>query len=184
MYHNFFIGVDPGNKTCGMVALQNGIIKGAWNLEHTTFYRKITYFLTLGCKIVIEDIRPYSVRLTPQVIDTAKFIGECLYRLRNDCGANVELISRNEVKKWVFDSFPHICMPLIRKKIEKKNQRTSTGEFRNPSFVYVDDKIVMEAMKFHYKIPLPPPGSSYMYGLKDHSWQALGLVSLYYSGSH
>ncbi|HRP33520.1 MAG TPA: hypothetical protein PKV73_16605, partial [Agriterribacter sp.] len=185
MYHDFFIGVDPGNEKCGMTVLQRGCIIGAWNLEHPNFYRKISYFLTLGCKIAIEDLKPYSVRLTPQVIDTAKFIGECVYRLRIDCGATVEMVNRSAVKKWVFDTFPEICVPLIMKKIAKKGQRiASTGEFRRPSFVYVDDKIIVEAMKFHYKIPKPPPGNGYMYGLKEHSWQALALASLYYSGCH
>ena len=168
-----------------MVVLDDGHITGAWNLEHPVFYSKLAFFLLhKHCRVVIEDIRPYSLRLTPQVVETCKFIGEAVYRLRIEAGADVELVSRFEVKRWVFETFPHICSPFIKKKIEKKDQRTSSGEYRTPSFVYVDDKIVMEAMKFYYKIPQPPPGSGYMYGLKNHSWQALALASLHQSRSH
>ena len=185
MYHDFFIGIDPGNKISGMTVLDNGHIVAALNLEHHNLYSKVTEFILYGAKIAIEDIRPYSLRLTPQIIDTCKFIGELVYRLRNEANASVELISRWEVKKWVFDTFPHIVTPLIERKIEKKGQVVaSTGKFRTPTAVYVDDKIIMEAMKFHYKIPKPPAGSGYKYGLKEHSWQALALALLHHSSSH
>ena len=179
------IGIDPGNQHCGIVVLDGGKIISAFNIISDNLCNKLTHFLIhSNCTVVVEDIRPYSLRLTPQVIDTCKFIGEAVYRLRNEAGANVELMSRFEVKRWVFETFPHIALPLIRKKIEKKDQRTSSGQFRTPTMMYVDDKIVMEAMKFHYRIPLPPPGAGYMYGLKEHSWQALALASLHQSGSH
>jgi hypothetical protein len=142
--------------------------------------------------VVVEDIKPYSLRLTPQVIDTCKFIGECVYRLRNECGANVVLSSRYEVKKWIFDSFPHISNKMVDRKIDRKlfeacniNSReivrvdNNSKQARKSSFIYVDDKVVTEAMKDLYKIPTPEPGSGYKFGLKDHSWQALGLASFY-----
>ena len=119
------------------------------------------------------------MRLTPQVISTAKFIGECLYRLRNESGANVELIERSAVKKWCFDTFPFVCNPLIEKKISKKGYRNKNGEFKKPHFFFIDDKCVTECMKHLYNIPIPPPGKGYRFGLQTHSWQALGAASAF-----
>lgn len=120
------------------------------------------------------------MRLTPQVIDTAKIIGVAEYRLKCEAGASVVLMPRSAVKKWCFDSFPDICMPIIQRKIEKKGQvYAKTGEQRKPSFVYVDDKIVTECMKRLYKIPLPEIGKGYAHGLKTHSFQALAVASCF-----
>jgi hypothetical protein len=102
------------------------------------------------------------------------------------------LLSRYEVKKWVFDSFPGVCVPLIDRKNEKKVFAACNVETREEirvdnrgrgkrkaSFISVDDRVVTEAMKDLYKIPLPPAGSGYDYGLKSHGWQALAVASLY-----
>lgn len=181
---NRIVAIDPG-LTCGMVVLDYGRVTESFLLDKSLLFTKITSFLIYpACTVVIEDMRPYSMRLTPQVIETCKWIGEAVYRLKNDAGATVELIHRNEVKKWVFDAFPSVCMDRIRAKIEKKDQRiASTGEFRKPHFVYVDDKIVMEAMKVHFNIPLPPSGKGYAHGLKNHSWQALAVGAFWLSKS-
>jgi Ribonuclease G/E len=81
-------------------------------------------------------------------------------RLVNDCGCHVELISRSEVKKWAFDTFPEVCLPLISSKIDKKcydacdivsrefkrvdtNGRTA----RKGSFIYVDDKGIQNLLR-------------------------------------
>ena len=71
----------------------------------------------------------------------------------------------------VFDTFPDVVMPLVEKKVAKKYV------YRKPSFVFVDDKIVTEAMKYHFGIKLPEPGKGYQYGLKEHSWQALAAAA-------
>ena len=176
------IGIDPGSEESGMVVLDDSTIIGAFNLRNEyCFYDKVTNFsIHPNLTVVIEDLKPYSLRLTPQVISTAKFIGECLYRLKNEAGMNVTLVSRNEVKKWVFDTFPEVCLPIIEKAIGKKGYITrSTGEPRKPSFVFVNDKIVTESMKVLYKIPLPKSGKGYQHGLQSHSWQALGLASFF-----
>lgn len=190
------IGIDPGN-TCGMVVLDDTEIVAVFNIISFNLYSKITkYLLHNNCEIVMEDIRPYSTPLTPQIIDTAKFIGEACYRLQDALGKPVNLMPRSDVKKWVYDSFPEICAPFIQKKMMKKvfdacdvSSRKDTrvygdGELWKPkkgSFVYVDDKIVTEAMKSHYKIPMPPPGSGYQYGLKDDAWQALAVATCWKS---
>lgn len=175
------IGIDPGSENSGMVVLDDSNKISSFNLSNTQLYEKITTLLLhKNVTVVVEDLAAYSLRLTPQVIDTAKFIGELVYRLKNEAGANVELIARSEVKKWCFDRFPNVCMPLIEKKIQKKNQVVaSTGEYRKGSFLYVDDKIVIESLKYLYKIPLPASGKGYDFGLKSHGWQALAAASAY-----
>ncbi len=172
------IGIDPGT-TCGIVVLDGGQITSVLNITSDIMLSKVSHFLIHPkCTVVVEDIRPYSLRLTPQVIDTCKFIGELNYRLKTWSGAIVEYVVRNHVKKWCFDSFPDVCLPRIRKKIEKKMfVNKDTGEFRKPSFVFVDDKMVTESMKELYKIPVPKSGYGYQFGLKEHSWQALAVAS-------
>jgi hypothetical protein len=199
-YYSRIIGIDPGSESCGMVVLDGGQITAVFNIINIIFWDKVTNFLIHpNCIVVLEDIRPYSMRLMPQVIDTCKFIGEAVYRLRTVAGANVELITRSEVKKWVFDQFPDVCEGRVDKKILKKafaacdtasgkeilvKENGDAWKARKGSFVYVDDKIVKEAMKHHYDIPKPPPGDGYKYGLKDDAWQALAIATLYHSRSH
>jgi hypothetical protein len=193
------IGIDPGSEESGMVVLEDYSIIVAFNLTNDVqLYDKITnYSLSKDLTIVIEDIKPYSLRLTPQVIDTCKFIGELVYRLRINAGLNVVMVSRYEVKKWCFDTFPGVCLPIIDSKIEKKmfdacdlktrelirvdcNGRSK----RKASFVFVDDKVVTECMKYKYKIPLPKAGKGYDKGLQTHSWQALAVASYHLHTLH
>lgn len=182
---NRIIGLDPGSEATGMVVLDNYNIIGAFNLKNECFYNKVTnYLIHNNVTVIIEDLAAYSLRLTPQVISTAKFIGECLYRLKNDAGCNVVLIPRSAVKKWCYDTFPSICLPIIEKKIEKKGYKNADGEFRKGNFFYIDDKIVIECMKHLYKIPLPKAGKGYDYNLKTHSWQALACASTYLHSSN
>lgn len=173
------IGIDPGNVICGMAVLDDGQITAAFNVEHLVLWNKVTEFLIHpNCTVVLEDIRPYSLALTPQLIDTIKFIGEATDRLRIACGRNLQLHPRSAVKKWVFDAFPAVVTPLIDARIEKKGFRNKeTGEFRKASFNYVNDRAIVEAMKYLYKIETPKAGKSYAFGLKDHNWQALGIAS-------
>lgn len=154
-------------------------------------WSKITLFLIeTNCTVVIEDIKPYSMRLTTQVLDTAKWIGMAVYRLQTTCNAKIELVSRNEIKKWVFDRFNQTILPLVDKRMDKKlfmacDVRTKEIVFvdnynrpkRKASFVYVNDRCVTEAMKELYGIPKPEPGKGYKYGLMEHSWQALAVAS-------
>jgi len=107
------------------------------------------------------------------------------------------------VRKWVFDAFPDVCMPAIDKRIayldeygKRKNEElrvggkkqkyrryiTKSGELRKASFHYVDDRIIIAAMKKLWNIPEPKPFKSNIYGLKEDSWQALALASYYLYG--
>ncbi len=181
---NRIIGIDPG-ETCGIVVLDGGHITSVFNIMSNIMLTKVTNFLIHPkCTVVIEDIRPYSLRLTPQVIWTCKFLGELNFSLKTWSGANVEYVTRNHVKKWCFDNFPEVCIPRIEKKILKKGFiKKETGEPRKPSFVFVDDKIVTECMKVKYEIPAVKPGFGYQFGLKEHSWQALAVASYWDSSN-
>lgn len=172
------IGVDPGSESSGVCVLDNKSIIAAFNVSNDLFFTKVSNFLIhSNCRVALEAIRPYSLRLTQQVIETCQWIGEAKFRLENGSGVVVELIPRNNVKKWVFDTFPEIVLPTIEGKILKKGFVNKDGEPRKPSFVFVDDKIVTDAMKEMYGIKKPPPGKGYEYGLKSHSFQALALAS-------
>ena len=185
------IGIDPGNVISGMVVLDNGLISGAFNLDNkeALFSRICSYSVHQNLTIVIEDIKPYSVKMSQQVIDTCKFIGLLVYRLTVEAGMTVKMVSRADVKEWVYKAFTATCEPYIDIKIEKKRydacdletkqlirvNGNGTLKKRKGSFIYVDDKMVMEAMKVMYHVKEPAAGKGYEYGLKSHNWQALGL---------
>jgi hypothetical protein len=182
-------GIDPGSSTCGIVRLNSGLIGNCLECEPEKVYNQILR-LSDGSQfiVVIEDIFPYSMRLTPAVIDTCKLIGELTYRF-NTCFqvGSVHLVARNSVKKWIFDTCPDVCNLRIAKKILDKHNRNLKqgkkglikldGEMRQPSFHWVDDRIVIAALKSIYNIPTPKPGKPNIFGLKDHSWQALSVAA-------
>ena len=179
-------GIDPGSTICGVSQLTGGSIGYCFNETPVNVYDRILR-LSEGSQfiVVIEDIFPYSLRLTPAVIDTCKLIGELSYRFKQ-C-ASVELIPRNSVKKWIFDTVPDECIPRINKKMLLKHNRNLKqnkkglikidGQMREPSFQWVDDRIVIAALKTIYNIPTPKPGKPNCYGLKDHNWQALATAA-------
>jgi len=185
-----FVGIDPGSSKSGLCLLKGTNILSASVENNAKLVAKIKELLCGNpATIIIEDIYPYSVQLKPEVIATCKFIGEISYRLGQIKGVDVQFIPRNTVKKWVFDRFPDIVLPRIGKKINYldgyrigkglKGLRTKTGELRKPSFQFVDDRIVISSLKELYSIPDPKPGKSNLYGLKDHSWQALAAASCF-----
>lgn len=190
MITDTIIGVDPGSTISGLCLLKNNQILSASNTPNGDVFDKIKELLcgSPEATIVIEDIFPYSVRLKPEVIATCKFIGELSYRL-NEIGAAIRYVARNSVKKWVFDTFPEICITRIDEKIArlhawkvkngKRGYETKTGELRAASFAFVDDRIVIAAIKVLLAIPTPKPGKSNSYGLKSHSWQALAAAAYY-----
>jgi hypothetical protein len=89
----------------------------------------------------------------------------------------------------VFDTHGELCVERINKKIvalddygerkDRKRYRNKDGELRKASFHYVDDRIVIAAMKKHWNIPTPKPGKSNALGFSSHSWQALAVGSYY-----
>lgn len=189
-------GIDPGNLICGVAQLLDGQIGYCFNEKSVSVYRTILK-LSKGepITIVIEDIKPYSLRLTPQVIDTCKIIGELAYRF-NTCKTviSVNLVARNSVKKWIFDTCPDVCNLRIEKKMNtihrnkikqgKKGLIKADGEMRQASFHFVDDRTVIAALKSIFNIPTPKPGKPNIFGLVDHSWQALAVAGFYQNIRH
>lgn len=183
------IGIDPGSTISGICVLEGKEIIFAANLNNREIFHHVNTYQGIDkCIIAIEDIMPYIGRLSPHTIDTCKFIGELTFRfLRAHFVDDLKLVPRNSVKKWIFDSCPDICLPRIIKKMiaidkrkvkqGKKGLRKLDGEMRLPSFHYVDDRIVIAALKELYSIPTPKPGKPNIYGLKEHSWQALAVAA-------
>jgi hypothetical protein len=100
------------------------------------------------------------------------------YRLEK-AGISFKLIPRNTIKKWIFDSFPTVVIPRIDKEIRCRGHKKKDGDYFAASSRFVNDRMVIAAMKKEWSIPDPKPGRTNKYGLKDHSWQALALVSYY-----
>jgi hypothetical protein len=189
----------------GVCVISNSIIIECVNVSNDRVYAKIKgYYVKYNIVPLIEDIRAYSGKLSQDVIDTCKFIGELTYRLQNELQIHsYKLYPRATIRKWVFDAFPEICVPAIDKKIAyldgygcRRNEEliaegkkakyrryvTKSGELRKASFNYVDDRIIIAVMKRLWEIPEPKPFKSNIYGLKDDSWQALALASYYLYG--
>jgi hypothetical protein len=191
------IAIDAGDKISGVAIVSSGKIIIGYNEPNENVIPKIQSFLCSErpkCPfLIIEDIRPYSLQLNPQVIETCKFIGELKYRAKVELNIEYDLKSRNEVKQWVYDNHTDLCNPRIEEKIMKmhirkerdgkKGLRNANGEMRKPSFAFVDDRIIVAAMKEQWGIPTPKPGKTSMYGLSTHSWQALALATTLLRGS-
>lgn len=188
------ISIDPGDVVSGVTIIKMGCISVSGNLvnpEMMKFIKNNTTGIPNDQIVaVIEDIRPYAAKLTMQIIETCKYIGELRYRL-NEANIASEWPPRSVIKKWIFDSFPAICIPRIEAKIlyqdgrnvklGKKGLRTKDGELRKPSFHYVDDRIVIAAMKEHWNIETPKPGKTNKYKISAHGWQALAAGTHYLS---
>jgi hypothetical protein len=180
------IGLDLGIETHGLAVVNDGIIEYACNCDSDRLWHILTDFMLRGVEaIVIEDLAAYTGRLTPQVIDTAKFIGMAVYRIQCGYSGEVALVKRSSVKKWVFETYHSIIYPLCQIKADKgANKRAakngdSSVTYKTASFIYVDDRMVQIAMIEHYGIPKPKPGDGYEYGLREHSWQALAVATVW-----
>lgn len=185
-----FFSIDSGNVVSGVAVITKDRIIYAANLPNEDIIAKVTEFSEkTKITVLIEDIKPYAMKLTPQVIDTCKVIGELCYRVKNELGLGYVLVTRYQVKRWVFDCFFYMASGRISKRIEymngyreakgEKGLRRKDGELRSPSFHWVDDRVCIAAMKEYWDIASPKPGKSNKYGLSKHSWQALALGTFY-----
>ncbi len=184
--------IDPGNVVCGVAQLLDRRIGHCFNEQSVSVYEKVMSLCGDNpIEIVIEDVFPFSMRLTPEIIATCKVIGELTYRFStNPQVISVTLLARNSVKRWIFDTFPDAVTERIEKKMVALHNRKikqgkrglvkKTGEMYSPSFHYVDDRTVIAAMKSLFDIPTPKPGKRNIYGLVDHSWQALACGAYHY----
>jgi hypothetical protein len=187
-----FFSIDSGNLVSGVAVTTREQVIYAGNIPNEEVIPKITEFSeNANIIVLIEDIRPYAMKLTPQVIETCKVIGELMYRIKFELGLDYVLITRAEVKKWVFDRFEELSSGRISKRIEymtdyrekrgERGYRKKDGSLRSPSFHFVDDRVVIAAMKEYWDIPTPKPGKSNKFGLSKHSWQALAVGTTYLS---
>lgn len=179
---NLILAIDPGESRSGMVILVDYILIEAFYLENELVFDKVTGYNNAGTDllVLVEDIQPYLGRLSPNVIETSKFIGELKYRLKT-ASIEFELIKRSEVKQYVFNSFPELVHPKISKRIERKGYVTKDGEFRKPQFMWVNDLLVQIAMRTYWNVPKPWKRNKY--GLESHSWQALGVATCFINRS-
>lgn len=184
--------IDVGSEKSGIaVILNKSCIEYADIIENSQIIDKVRYFsVNANLMAVIEDIRPFRMGMAMQTIETAKLIGELKYRLKNELYVDFILIPRFDVKRWVFNTFPELVLDRINKKIEyldiqgqrlgrKRYRRKKDGELYKATLHYVDDRIVIAAMKEYWKLKTPKPGKSNEFGLKSHSWQALAVGTTY-----
>jgi hypothetical protein len=171
--------------------MENGMIREGYNMANGSVFDFVVAEKK-GCDkfiVIVEDVKPYNMRITDGIIKTIKVIGQLEWRLL-EAGVKFELIPRWQVKQWVFLQYRSIAEPVIVNKIiasrklkEKKGLKINPNKL-SPTFVYVDDRIVASAMRAHWGIEKQKNvGKRTPFNLKDHSWQALGLVS-YYIVSH
>ena len=172
-----WFAVDPGSTKSGVVEMSNKFIVEARIMENDALLSMLKE-LDSDCLVLYEDIFAYSNRLGEDVINTIKFIGVLEHEMRK-CSVETKAFFRWQVKKFVFDQYRSVVVPRIELKIEKKNQKNNDGKDRRPSHVYVDDRIVVAAMKSEWSIPTPKPGKKSMYNLAKHSWQALAVATTY-----
>ena len=177
------IGVDPGSGDSGYVVIVEGHIASAGNKDTDFIINLTKSYPREDVMVVIEDMRPYNGQLSPQTLEACKNIGEMRYRLKSARIA-CTFIPRSEVKKYLFDRFTELCYGWVAEKISKKGFLNKNGEPRKPSYVYVDDRIVVKAMKEQWGIETPKPGRKNSLGISTHAWQALAVASTYLGLNH
>lgn len=178
------IAIDSGSTQSGVIVVKWLKIAYAANLQNIEVLKliKATKKEDRDVVVLVEDIKPYSVSLTQSTIDTCKFIGRVCFFM--EAGrVEYKLITRHQVKRWVYDQFPTVVLERICKKIEYKNKKNNDGKLRKPSYVYVDDRIVIAAMKYLWKIETPKPFQKNVFNISAHAWQALAVASVWLYGS-
>lgn len=181
--HPCILAIDPGHTFSGLVEIRHGVIHRAWDADNEA----VLDFLVCWCLqtgedgiVLYEDVMLYGAKAGKDVIRTIKFIGvlerELAFRAHN-----YKAVFRWEVKKWVYDTWPDLCKPRVDKKIGLIKKR-EPGKNPNNTFILVDDRIVIAAMKLMWGIETPKPGQRTLHGLSVHSWQALAVASLFIAG--
>jgi len=172
------VALDPGPEVSGLVILRYGEIVKAGNMGKADilFNIMLEFETKVPLLVLIEDVKPYGARLSQDLIDTCKWIGELEYRLKT-AGIAYKLIPRSTVKSYIFHNFQKISIPRIEKEIICRNKRRKDGEYCKPHASMVNDRIVIAAMKDLWNIETPKPGKTNRFGLSKHAWQALGVAS-------
>lgn len=168
------IGIDCGSIKSGVAIVENGCIKRGMVIPNNQVVEMIKSPEYLGFKIVVEDLRAYSTRLSQDLITTAKFIGK-LEHILYEINADFLLIERVKIKKMVYDKYP-FAEKEVKEKIKQRGKLTKKGELAKPSMIYVCDRVVANAMRYFWELPMGQ-GKRNKLGLASHSWQALALCS-------
>jgi hypothetical protein len=168
------IGIDCGSTKSGVAIVTNSEIERGMVIPNDILLYKISNKEFDNYTIIVEDLRAYSVRLSQDLINTAKFIGKLEYVLEM-AGLPPVMVERVKIKKMVYDKYPS-AEREVKDKIRQRGKVTTTGEFRNPSMIYVCDRVVANAMRYFWELP-QGQGKRNKLGLATHSWQALALCS-------
>lgn len=169
-----------GSERSGVIVLIDGQISHAENADNAKVYDLISSYKEVGTKlrVAVEDVRPYyGQRLTMQLIDTCKFIGEMRYRLATG-RISAKYIPRSAVKRFIYDNYLPSIQNHLLKKLAERGALNQSGDLRKISYQWVDDKMVIEAMRTEWDIPYAGVGKRNRFGISAHSWQALGLATL------
>lgn len=168
------IGIDVGSTKSGLAIVTNGEIVKGMVLTNESVVDYIIGLDKADCEIVIEDLRAYSVRLSQDLITTAKFIGKLEYII-SQMGIKYRLVERVKIKKMVYDKYPD-SESEVQKMIVQRERLNKTGEYRKPSMIYVCDRVVANAMRYFWELP-KGQGKRNKFGLASHSWSALALCT-------
>lgn len=168
------IGIDAGSTKSGIAIVINGEIEKGMVVPNELVFKMLNDKKYKSYQFVIEDLRAYSVRLSQDLISTAKFIGKMEYILMRN-GIEPLMVERVLIKKMVYDKYPS-AKGEVEKMIRQRERLTKTGEFRKPSMIYVCDRVVANAMRYFWGLP-SGQGKRNKLGLSSHSWQALALCS-------
>lgn len=168
------IGIDAGSSKSGLAIVSDGQIEKGMVLPNESIIDFLLGLKGTECKIVIEDLRAYSVRLSQDLITTAKFIGKLEYILESNNMSYV-LVERVKIKKMVYDKYPD-AVREVQKMIVQRERLNKTGDYRKPSMIYVCDRVVANAMRYFWELP-KGQGKRNKFGLASHSWSALALCT-------
>lgn len=168
------IGIDAGSYKSGVVIIENGEIKKGMIVANSEVCQIVSTVQYSKYLFIVEDLKAYAVRLSQDLIETAKFIGKLDYIL-SEAGLNYKMVERVKIKKMVYDKYPSAPIE-VSKLIQQRGKLTKTGEFRKPSMIYVCDRVVANAMRYFWELP-SGQGKRNKLGLSSHAWQALALCS-------
>ena len=135
----------------GVAIVTNGEIERGMVIQNDILLYKIMNVDFSGYTIIVEDLMAYSVRLSQDLINTAKFIGKLEYIL-TQAGMPPVMVERVKIKKMVYDKYPS-AENEVKDKIRQRGKVTATGEFRKPSMIYVCDRVVANAMRYFWNLP-------------------------------
>lgn len=179
------MAIDAGSIESGIVILINGQITHAAITLNEELIAKVREYLGVEykLKVLVEDLAPYSMQLTPDVLKTAKVLGMIEYKLKV-ARISYTLVTRSKIKEWVYSEYKSLLEPLVKEKVvkrmKKKNLPTinKDGSEKKGSFAWLDDRLIEIAMRKEWDVPAQR-GKKNRFALKAHSFQALALATLF-----